>query len=236
MPDSGKPGAFIPHDTVAVARPQSRAGLNDLFLLSGVVLLVASGALAVAVFLYSQFLSSEVASKVTQLQRAEAAFEPSLIQQLTRLDDRMHAADFVLRTHIAPTQFFKALNAATLQTVAFQSLDFDGNDAQHMVLKMQGIAQSVNSIALQADIFSKNGVITNPIFANIARQADGVHFDLTASVNAAAVGFVGLLSGAPTQSAPQTAPAAAADTSSPPQDVSPFGGSGSPDGQGGETN
>ena len=211
MADSATPGTFIPHDTVAPARPRAKSGLNDLLLLCGIVLFVASGALAVAVFLYNQFLQTESTSKVAQLQRAEAAFEPSLIQQITRLDDRMRAGDAILGAHIAPTAFFAALDQATLQTVSFQSLDFEASDAQNITVKMQGVAQSVNSIALQADLFSKNGVITSPIFSNIARQADGVHFNLTAAVNPAAISYTSLASGA---SAATTDTSAAASSGS----------------------
>lgn len=186
----GAPGAFIPHDTAFVAPRKSAGGLNDLLLLSGIVLLVASVALAIAVFLYQQYLETESASKLAQLQRAKAAFEPSLIQELTRLDDRMHAADGILSAHVAPSVFFHALEAATLSTVAFQTLDFESADARHITVKMQGIAKSVNSIALQADLFSKNGVITSPIFSNIARQSDGVHFNLSAIVNPNAINYM----------------------------------------------
>ena len=55
---------------------------------------------------------------------------------------------------------------------------------------MAGVAQSVNSIALQAQIFSKNGIITSPIFSGIERQIDGVHFDFNALVNPAAINYV----------------------------------------------
>ena len=48
---------------------------------------------------------------------------------------------------------------------------------------MQGVAQSVNSIALQADLLSKSGVLSNPIFSNINRQVGGVRFDFSADVN-----------------------------------------------------
>lgn len=211
------PGTFIPHDTASPVRARAGGGLNDLILLSAIVLFVASGALAVGVFLYGQFLQTESNSKLSQLQRAEAAFEPSLIQQLTRLDDRMHAADGVLMVHAAPTVFFSALEAATLQTVSFQTLDYQQVDPQHITVKMQGIAESVNSIALQADLFSKNGVITNPIFSNIARQPDGVHFDMIANVNPSAVSYAGFVSAA-AQATPQNVPVSTPDTPS-----SPFG-------------
>lgn len=215
MVDTAKPASFIPHDT-SVMPPSRRigGGLNDLLLLCAVVLCVASIALAVGVFLYGQYLATEGAAKLAQLERAKTAFQPALVQQLTRLDDRMHSADRVLSAHIAPSLFFKALEQATLKTVSFQTLDFQAADNQNLSIKMAGIAQGVNSIALQADLFSKNGVITNPIFSNIARQADGVHFNLSAVVSPSAINYVsqlvnasaGLEGGvpAPTQQTPAT--------------------------------
>jgi hypothetical protein len=221
MADTSTPGTFIPHDTAAPAVARARkGGLNDLLLLCGIVLLVASGALAVGVFLYQQFLQTQSVSKVSQLQRAEAAFEPSLIAQITRLDDRMHAADNILGSHLAPTAFFQALNQSTLQTVSFQSLDLEAPDPTHITLKMQGVAQSVNSIALQADVFSKSNIITSPIFSNIARQSDGVHFDLTAIVNPSALNFSALVSAAGTAAQSSATPSSSGAA----QSGSPFGG------------
>jgi hypothetical protein len=197
--ESGIQSSFIPKDASAptpVPRRAESGGLAEVLFLISIVLLVASAALAGAVFLYSQYVQSSSASKVTQLQRAKTAFDPALIQELTRLDDRMRAADTVLTGHIAPTAFFDALQQTTLTTIAFQSLSFLATDAQHMTIKLTGIAQGVNSIALEGDLFSKSGVIANPIFSDISRQADGVHFTLAATVNPAAINYVQLLSGA----------------------------------------
>ena len=191
--ESGIQSSFIPHDTVDTSVRQSRiggAGLPELTLLIGIVALIASGALGVGVFLYQKYLETATQSKISSLQRAKSAFEPALIQEVTRLDDRMHAAEVLLGAHLAPTVFFDALQQATLTTVSFSSLNLQANDAQHIVISMDGIAQSVNSIALQADLFSKNGVITSPIFSSIERQADGVHFHLNALVNPTAINYV----------------------------------------------
>lgn len=234
MADTSTPGTFIPHDTaVAAAPPAHRAGLNDLLLLCGIVLLVASGALAVGVFLYQQFLQTQTTSKVSQLQRAEAAFEPSLIAQITRLDDRMHAAGSILSSHLAPTAFFQALDQSTLQTVSFQTLSLEAPDPAHITLKMQGVARSVNSIALQADLFSKSNIITSPIFSNIARQSDGVHFDLSAIVNPTALNYSSLLSSAGATLPGSPAPAAPSNGAG--TGTSPFGGSQTPPSQTSQT-
>lgn len=209
--ESGIQSSFIPQDAAVQTKVPGAprpSGLHDLLFLAAIVLLVASGALAGAVFLYAEYLGTSETSKIEQLKRAKEAFEPSLIQELTRLDDRMHAAEQVLTTHIAPTSFFKALSDSTLTTISFRSLAFEATDPQNITVKMSGVAQSVNSIALQADLFSKNGVITNPIFSDINRQADGVHFNLKALVNPAAVNYIQELAGsrAVTQQPAQSSP------------------------------
>lgn len=223
MPNTSAPTSFIPHEatqTPGNTRPRGGgSGLSDLFVLIAIVLFVASAALAVGVFLYQQYLQSSDTSKVDQLERAKAAFEPSLIQELTRLDDRMYAAGQILGAHVAPSVFFHMLEQTTITTVAFRSLDFTATGAEHMTITMSGVADSVNSVALQADLFAKGGMITSPIFSNIDREVDGVHFNLSALVNPAAINYL--------QLAISPGPAASQQESP----VSPFGGDASQQGQ-----
>lgn len=187
--ETGIKSSFIPQTPITPARVESHgSGGFGLLTLLAIVLLVASVTLAVGVFLYVQFLTTSAASKLEQLERAKQAFEPSLIQDLTRLDDRMRAADIILGGHIAPSALFALLQQLTLQTIAFSSLDLT-ESAGEISVAMKGVAQSVNSIALQADLLAKSGVISNPIFSNINRQLDGVHFDFTADVNRAALHY-----------------------------------------------
>lgn len=187
--DSNITSSFIPTDTARAAQGEGTPALYDLFLLVSVVALIASGALAAGVFFYTQYLDQAVTQKTVSLQRAKAAFDPSRIQDLTRLSDRLHAGDAVLQEHLAPSGFFRLLESSTLTTIAFSSLSFDATNPANITVKMPGVAESVNSIALQADVFTKGGALSNPIFSNIARRADGVHFDLVAIVNPSLVKY-----------------------------------------------
>ncbi len=195
----GVPNSFIPHDATtpsASPRYDSSSGLTDLLTLVAVVLFIASAALAAGSFLYQQYLNSESTSKETQIQAAQAAFDPTLIQQFTALDDRMNAANTILGAHLAPSSFFAALDQTTLATVSFNNLELDAANPQDITLKMSGVARDINSIAYQADLFSKSGVITDPIFSGIDQQADGVHFDVTATINPTDLNYETLVSGA----------------------------------------
>ncbi len=207
--ETNTPSSFIPHENPVMSSQRAASGLPELALLISIVLFVASGALAAGVFFYAQYLSTASASKVEQLERAKAAFEPALIQQLMRLNDRMHSADSILSAHAAPSLFFDALQAATLSTVSFSTLDIQAADARTLSIKMAGVAQSVNSIALQAELFSKNGIIKDPIFTGIDREQDGVHFVLSADVDTGAISFMrGIASPTPSGSPAQSAGAA----------------------------
>jgi hypothetical protein len=173
--------------------------------LISILLLALSGALAVGVFLYSQYLQASVQSKLQQLNRAEASFDPSLVQQLTRLDTRMNTAEDLLKAHLAPTRFFATLEASTVQDISFGSLSYTTTDPQDIDIKMDGVAGSINAIALQAQVFSQGGVIASPIFANIDREADGVHFTFTGTLNASEMTYEGLVSGqSSVEAQPQT--------------------------------
>lgn len=190
--------SFIPQDATSTQASRTRrgGGMQDLFTLLSIVLFIASVALAVAVFLYAQYLNAQSNLKAGEIQQAQQSFNSSLIDQIERLSDRIKSSEAILSQHLAPTAFFEALNQSTLQTISFQTLDLDATDPSNINIKMTGVAQSMNSIAYQADLFSQNGVITDPIFSGIDREADGVHFDLMATIDPSAINYGQLLQAA----------------------------------------
>src|SRR3989344_9695203 len=124
--ESNIKSSFIPRDTIRDARVGRRrsSSTSDLVVLFSIVLLVASVALGVSVFLYVKFLESSLSSKQEQLGRAQASFEPALIAELNRLDDRMRTAEDLLAVHLAPSVLLKALEDLTLNTVSFKSMKY----------------------------------------------------------------------------------------------------------------
>lgn len=210
MPPTAQP-SFIPHDAKQARGSRGHADLADLLILVGVVLLVVSGALAGGVAIYKQMLATNNANKLKELNADKAAFDPKLVQTLQRLDDRMNAAEQILQQHLAPLALFTTLEQTTSGSVQFTSLNFDANNPQHITLKMTGLADSVNAVAYQSDLFTKSGAFPSPIFANISRQQDGVHFDYSSQVNPASLNYVQLLQG---QSASNQIPSASAPGSS----------------------
>ncbi len=190
--EAGVPNSFIPQDATSNSKPIRRyesGGLSELVSLIATILLVASIALAAGAFIYNQYLQTQVAGKLKSIQNAQQQFDPTLVQQLTQLDNRMQTAQGLLSSHLAPSAFLAALNQSTLQTISFTTLDYEAPDNQHVSIKMTGVAQSVNSIAEQAQLFGQSGVLENPIFSDVDPQIDGVHFNLTADVNPSALSY-----------------------------------------------
>ncbi|MBL4644609.1 MAG: hypothetical protein JKX80_01955 [Candidatus Pacebacteria bacterium] len=171
------------------ARPSSGGGAGDILILIAIVTLAASLALAAGVFLYDRFLDANVQKKDGQLVRAQQAFEPDLIRELVRLDLRLQAADSVLAQHLAPSELFNLLEELTLQSVAYDSLDYSVEDDNTIQIKLKGKARSVNGVALQASVFGQHNAIVNPIFSDLDLVHDGVSFKVSAAVNPSALRY-----------------------------------------------
>ncbi len=166
----------------------------DILMLVAVVILAVSLALSAAVFLYDSFLNANVQRKGEQLQRAQQAFEPALVEELVRLDLRLQAANDVLSRHLAPSEMFNLLEELTLQSVSYSSLDYSINEDETIAIRMKGKADSVNAVALQASVFGQNNAIVSPIFSDIDLVSDGVAFSVSATVNPAALRYTTVFS------------------------------------------
>lgn len=173
-------------------------GIVDLFFLVAVIGFVAALSLSAGVFLYHQFLSSNAAAKQEQIKQARTAFEPALISELLRLDSRLTAANAILAKHIAPSELFRLLGELTLQSISYDSLEYAIEEDGTITLSMDGVAQSVNGVALQADVFGRHNAIVSPIFSDLNFVSGGVSFTVNAEVNPAALRYVSLINFVPT--------------------------------------
>lgn len=178
---------------VRASRTTQEGGLVDLFFLVAVIGFVAALSLSAGVFLYHQYLASNAASKQEQIKQARTAFEPALIQELLRLDSRLTAANAILAKHLAPSELFRLLGELTLQSISYSSLEYSTHEDGTITLTMQGIAQSVNGVALQADVFGKHNAIVSPIFSDLNFVDEGVSFTVNAEINPAALRYVSLV-------------------------------------------
>ena len=187
--------SFIPKAPIAVL-PQRR-GIGLLFLAS-LILFLLSAILAGGAFAYQQYFANQSATESAQFAQAAQQFQPSTIQTLQRLDERINASKALLAAHISAPSLFSALSAATLSTVSFSDFKMapDGNNGFAVVL--QGEAQSYQALALESDALSSSGVFTAPVFSNVSLDTAGqVTFTLSASVPESSLLYSSALSGLP---------------------------------------
>ena len=191
--------SFIPQDVgnEPKLRRGGTSGGSDLLVLAAIILLVASIALAASVFLYAQYLQGTITSKQASIDRARAAIEPALIDELARLDARMASAATLLGQHVAPSVVFDLLEQITLQSISLTDFSLTTEGVNSLKISMKGEAQSVNSIALQSDLYGRSGIITSPIFSDINRGTDGLmQFRVDAILNPTALRYARLVENA----------------------------------------
>ena len=173
--------SFIPKKTQA--RKKVKKNYGGLFMGIGAVVFILAILLAGAVFLYNRYLISEIERMSEDLARQKGSLEREVIKELSRLDERIEASKDILDKHITLTPLFELLEQNTLQEVKFESLSFYPED-DGWILKMNGMANSYATIALQSDVFGDDKNMSELIFSNLGVGSDGgVVFDVSAKID-----------------------------------------------------
>ncbi len=184
--------SFIPKKTLSQKPERSSGGSFGLINVVAFIIMIISLLVAGGAYLYRDNLSKKVEEMKVSLGRAQNIFEPELLTELETLDRRIDAADQILSKHIAVSPIFKVLEEITLPTVRYIDFTYEVDEVNPDVVhvSMTGEAVSYDAITLQADLFSKNRFIRNPIFSNFSlNKTGGVEFDLMFDVSKSLVNF-----------------------------------------------
>ncbi len=195
--------SFIPKASLQVER-EHHAPSNPVALANIItaVLLVLAIVGSVGIFLFERYTIQSIASKQESLERSRSAFEPATIRELSRLDTRIEAGKKLLAQHTAMSLLFDDLELRTLNTVRFAEFSYTEPNPGRIVLSMAGSATSFNTVALQAEEFSKSAIITEPRFSNVNLDQNGtIRFDFSAVVDVSRMRYTGQI--------PEQAPAPA---------------------------
>ncbi len=157
--------SFIPKKSLTPAPTGiSREGMS-LFMIGALLFFVLAVASSVGVFLYQNILKSQIESRMADLERTKGAFEPSVIQELRRLDKRIEVAKILLDRHIAASTLFDTLQRSTVQSLRFEAMTLSSaNEKGDLSVLIKGQAKSYASVAYQSDILGKTKGIKNPVF------------------------------------------------------------------------
>jgi hypothetical protein len=175
-------GSFIPKKPLDTGARRS-GGVGLLFLIA-LLIFIASLVAAGAAFAYQQYLTGQLASKAASLKADESAFDPGAIEDLVRIDGRINNAMTLLTKHAAASGLFSFLATQTLQSVAWNKLDYSLQSDGSAKISLSGTADSFSTVALQSDQFGASKLLKDVVFSGITVGAKGgVSFDVDATVD-----------------------------------------------------
>ena len=149
------------------------------------IIFIASLALAVGVYFHRAYLIKQQSALDSQIERAKASFEPEFVSDIEKLDRKLTASSKLLENHITASPVFELLSTLTLKQIRYSEFSFtvDENNVSNATVLLSGKADGYRTIALQADLFSSNRNIIDPIFSNLVLDEKGqVLFDLAFEV------------------------------------------------------
>ncbi len=181
--------SFIPKKPIIEDTTKSSTS-SSFFVIITVLIFVTVVLAYGGLFLYSNILTKNITAKKEQLDRANERFEINRINELKLLDKRLKAGGKVLDKHISISPIFEILQKITMKTVRYTKFAYEVTDKGEINVKMNGQALGYRYIALQADLFSKEKNLIEPVFSNLSLDdKSNVNFDLTFAVDPSLVDY-----------------------------------------------
>lgn len=177
--------SFIPKKPLdgESARPGGGVG-GGIFFLGALLIFIASAIAGAAAFGYQSFLNQSIANKDESLNLAEGAFEPGVIQDLVRLDQRLIQSRTLLQSHVAPSALFDFLSLTTLQNVQFNSFSYELGTDGSATIALAGVGNAFSDVALQSDQLGSSRGLSGVVFSGVTNNNDGrVNFAVTFVAN-----------------------------------------------------
>jgi len=183
--------SFIPQKKLGGKIKRRRAPLGLLFVLSIILFLIALAGI-IGVIVYEEILERSIESKAVSLQRAQDAFDPDLIDELRRLDNRIKSSQSILNAHISMTPFFALLEDLTLKNVRFNEFRFSLEDTSGITsLIMAGEAVDYATVVLQSDLMGQSKHLKGQIFSdvNLDEETGNIRFSLRTTLDPELISF-----------------------------------------------
>lgn len=179
--------SFIPKKPLATAVMPSPSRYGGLVWIISLGIFAFSLLSAGGVFAYTMYLDNALQAGDESLTRAQAAYDPAIIQDLVRLDARMNRSGTLLQKHMAPSSLFVFLENYTLSSVRFTGFDLSINQNGSASLSLMGEALDFASVALQSDAFNNAKALNDVLFSdvNIDPSTGHVVFKVSSIINPA---------------------------------------------------
>lgn len=178
--------SFIPKQPVTGGATRTKTTSGGVLFLLSFLLLVASIAGAIGVFVWNKTVLANIAKGQEQLAIHKNSFDPNSIRTFTDLANRIGVANTLLKSHVAVSEIFPRLQDNTLRTVRFNNFSYTNSGNGKILISMSGEAQDYESMALQAQQFTKPELLNSfkgPIFSNFSKAKDSVVFTFSSGID-----------------------------------------------------
>lgn len=164
--------SFIPKKNLESTTASQGLGKGTgLALLVSGLIFVTSLVAAGLVFGYENYLKQSIASKSNSLKLNEKAYDPGVIQELSRADLRINEAKKLLDKHVAPSPIFNFLGQQTLEKVQFLEFSFIIGEADGNKISLKGVADSFSTVALQSRQMGASKILKDVVFSGVGGDA-----------------------------------------------------------------
>src|SRR5574343_240887 len=178
---------FIPKKPAQpVVKTTKPSGSTTFFGVIATLVFVVSLSAYGILYFYKKQIQSSISTTTQSLERQSENFDSNIVIELDDINRRLQSAELLLKNHTVVTPLFKSLEEITLKTVRFTNFTFQmpTPESKDVIVKMSGVAQDYDAIALQSDMFSKNRFLKDPVFSNLVPDAKGfISFELAFSVD-----------------------------------------------------
>jgi hypothetical protein len=179
----GIPTSFVPRQATSDQRRPRTAGHN-LFLVIAMFIFGLSIIAAIGTYAYDRYLTHALQVKAEDLANAQKDVNQDQVENFVRLRDRLTYGQDLLNNHVALSQVFDVLEAQTLASVRFSTLDLTVADDHTAHIDITGTAKNFNALAAQSNAFAAEKGIRRAIFSGIVVNANKtVNFKLTADLD-----------------------------------------------------
>jgi hypothetical protein len=168
-------------------------GATSIFMVGSVFIIFITGLIAGGLYFYKDYLQKNKDQLYSSLLKIKDSFNENTIAELGAYDKKSTVAKQVLDNHLVLSPLFQAINDYTLSTIQYTKFDHtSANDI--LSVKMSGNAHDYKSIALQADVYTKNkpDIFNNLVFSNLTKDKNNfVTFDVDFTVDKKALLYSG---------------------------------------------
>ena len=180
--------SFIPKKSVVEEERPRSEGSVGLFTAFVVIAFLVTLVVGGGMFLWERALESQLVSKKTELEDQKAKFQPEVIGQFKRTDDRLTVANELIAKHNTPLKFLTLLQSLVYKDVSFTGVSYARDEKSGIKATMSGEAKDYQTVILQSDFLNTNKYVKEYSFGALSPKENGrIGFSLSLVVDGAYV-------------------------------------------------